>query len=154
MKTFVLINHQITDEQVADLRRIMGYSGDIINLTDDPEIKAFWANIDPDALISNIDFHCIQIWNKINELGGIQDGDLFFIQGEAGATFNMVETLINIGAIPVYATTKRESVEVVKDGVVTIKTNVFKHVRFRAYNREHDNMLIEGMLWRHYNEKL
>jgi len=59
-------------------------------------------------------------------------GDYLLVQGDYGATFNMVQFAKEIGLVPVYATSKRDVKEVV-DGEYVTTIREFKHVRFRKY---------------------
>jgi len=59
-------------------------------------------------------------------------GDYLFVQGDYGATYNMVQFAKENGLIPVYATSKRKSYEVV-DGEKVTTVREFEHVRFRRY---------------------
>ncbi len=59
-------------------------------------------------------------------------GDLLLVQGDFGATVNMIGFARLLGLIPVYATTKRMIQERIEgDQIVT--TRRFEHVRFREY---------------------
>jgi len=51
------------------------------------------------------------------------------VQGEFTLTYHLVKKLLDLGKVPVNATTKRVAVE--KDGV---KTSIFKFCKFRAYD--------------------
>ncbi len=58
---------------------------------------------------------------------------LLFSPGDFGATYAMVEYAKSLGLIAIYATTLRESKEILnKDGSIT-KQNIFKHCIFRKY---------------------
>jgi hypothetical protein len=61
-----------------------------------------------------------------------QEGDYLFVQGDYGATYSMVQFAKENGLIPVYATSKRKSYEVV-DGERVTTIREFEHVRFRRY---------------------
>ena len=59
-------------------------------------------------------------------------GDLVLIQSEFGLVYRLVEFSKSISLIPIYATTKRITKEIIKDGKV-VKISEFKHIRFRKY---------------------
>ena len=59
-------------------------------------------------------------------------GDVLLVQGDFGATYNMIKFAKNMGLIAVYATTKRIVSECLEDGKVVTKRE-FKHARFRKY---------------------
>jgi hypothetical protein len=61
-----------------------------------------------------------------------QTGDFLLVQGDYGATFNMVQFAKENGLIPVYATSKRYVKEVV-DGEYVTTIREFKHIRFREF---------------------
>ena len=62
-------------------------------------------------------------------------GDFAFIQREFGAVYLTVRRALELGLVPVYATSGRESRELhLQDGSV-VQERVFKHARFRIYGR-------------------
>ncbi len=59
-------------------------------------------------------------------------GDLLLVQGDFGATYNMVQYAKEIGMVPVYATSVRRAHEIVHgEKVTTIRE--FVHVQLRKY---------------------
>lgn len=61
-----------------------------------------------------------------------KSGDVLLVQGDFGATYNMIRFAKNMDLIAVYATTKRIVSEQVENGKLVIKRE-FKHARFREY---------------------
>jgi len=123
-KMFILISHNLTPEQEEDAKR-------------DRQVDEFiyvknsiWQNIPPeDEKISNL-------LNEIKEsiLKDAKKGDLLLVQGDFGATYIMVNFAFQNGLVPIYATSKREVVEIKKDeNITTIRK--FRHIRFREYER-------------------
>lgn len=123
----VVFNHnQLTDEQISALKFIDCQKA--VYLSD--ELNSVWKNINPAT-------------DKIESLKNIEDfilkntnqHDYVLIQGEFGATYKMVNFCFEQGRIPVYATSKRESVEERQSDGSVVKKSVFKFVRFREYER-------------------
>ena len=99
-KMFVLINHNLTEEQKDQALRVFGVEN-IVNITDDA-----WSSINP--------------------------SDENILQGDFGATYNMINFAKNIGLKTIYATTKRVVQELIIDGKSVTKRE-FKHEKFREY---------------------
>jgi len=125
MKMFVIMSHPLSQGQKEDLKK-MGVST-VVAMSEDN--KKSWGQIDPQGRIKKI-----MVVNDLKKWlsDESKEGDYVLIQGEPGASFNLVSWCNDEGRIPVYATTVRESVEKTVDGKV-IKTNVFKHIQFRRY---------------------
>ena len=123
MKTFfTLINHTLTSEQEEDARKNLNVDK-FINITD-----ARWSDIDPSEK-SVIEF--VEAYkDKLKKQA--KSGDVLLVQGDFGATYNMIRFAKNMGLIAVYATTNRIASEQVENGKAVIKRE-FKHARFREY---------------------
>lgn len=125
MKTmFVLISHPMTEEQKSDARTRYGVERFVRLETD------VWSAIPADA--DSVLPYVRPLFARLEREA--KEGDLLFVQGDFGATFAMVQFAYGRGMLPVYATTERDAVEKV-DGERVITTRVFRHVRFRAYER-------------------
>ena len=123
MKTlFTLINHTLTSEQEEDARNNLNVDK-FINIAD-----ASWSDIDPSdkSVIKFVETYK----NKLKKQA--KAGDVLLVQGDFGATYNMIRFAKNMGLIAVYATTNRIVSEQVENGKVVIKRE-FKHARFREY---------------------
>lgn len=123
MKTFfTLMNHTLTSEQEEDARKNLNVDK-FINITD-----ARWSDIDPsdESVIKFVETYK----NKLKKQA--KAGDVLLVQGDFGATYNMIRFAKNMGLIAVYATTNRIVSERVENGKVVIKRE-FKHARFREY---------------------
>lgn len=116
MKTLVILNHNLTAEQIAEL------GGEISTLS--PELKSLWANIPAEGDAQSVRDHLAPIFMEV------QASDQVVCQGESTA-FGQILRICDAWDIPVLvACSRRESVETIQSDA-TIKTNVFKHVQFR-----------------------
>lgn len=123
MKTlFTLINHTLTLEQEEDARKNLNVDK-FINITD-----AMWSDINPSekSIIKFVETYKDKLKKQAKA------GDVLLVQGDFGATYNMIRFAKNMGLIAVYATTNRIVSEQVENGKVVIKRE-FKHARFREY---------------------
>ncbi len=123
MKTlFTLINHTLTSEQEEDARKNLNINK-FINIAD-----ATWSDIDPSekSVIKIVEIYKYRLRLQAKA------GDVLLVQGDYGATYNMIRFAKNMGLIAVYATTNRIVSEQVENGKVVIKRE-FKHARFREY---------------------
>ena len=121
-KMFVLINHNLTQEQKSQALKVFGVE-DIINITDDT-----WSNINPAD--ENI-LYALNTYKKELMLEA-EAGDILLVQGDFGATYNMINFAKNIGIKTIYATTKRVVQELIIDGK-SVTRREFKHEKFREY---------------------
>ena len=121
-KMFVLISHGLTQEQKSQALKVFGVEN-IINIADDA-----WPNISPS------DENILYVLNRYKKelMLEAEAGDILLVQGDFGATYNMINFAKNIGIKTIYATTKRMAQELVIDGK-TITRREFKHEKFREY---------------------
>lgn len=126
MKTaFCLINHQLTEKQTTELKEKF----DIQNIVyPTPEITRNWAQIPATEELDNNIITSVITW-----LYNAKEGDVLIVQGEAGASFMIVDYALKHKLIPVHAVSVRVSREV-NIGELIQKQNVFEHVCFRKYN--------------------
>ena len=112
----------MTREQEEDARKNLNIDK-FINIVD-----VSWSDIDPSekSVIKFIETYK----NKLKKQA--KAGDVLLVQGDFGATYNMIRFAQNMGLIAVYATTNRIVSERVENGKVVIKRE-FKHARFREY---------------------
>ena len=121
-KMFVLINHDLTQEQKD--QALKSFSIDyIINITDNT-----WSNINPAD--ENI-LYALNTYKKELMLEA-EASDILLVQGDFGATYNMINFAKNIGIKTIYATTKRIFEELTIDGKLVTRRE-FKHEKFREY---------------------
>lgn len=121
-KMFVLINHDLTQEQKSQALKVFGVE-DIINIADDA-----WSNISPSD--ENI-LYALNTYKKELMLEA-EAGDILLVQGDFGATYNMINFAKNIWIKTIYATTKRIVKELAIDGKLVTRRE-FKHEKFREY---------------------
>jgi hypothetical protein len=121
----LLFSHSLTKEQIVDANNSLQIDN-FISLPDN--LQTIWSNIpaDIDEVKSYLQPIKEFIQMKLNR------GDMALIQGDFGAVYNMVNFTKDLDIIPIYATTKRETKEIFKDGKI-IKTSIFKHTRYREY---------------------
>ena len=122
----MLMNHALTEEQIKDAKHALG----IEKIFTMPEgLRKIWENIPPD--ISKIGPLLVPFERWIDETA--KENDALLIQGDFGACYLMVNLALGKRLVPVYATTKREVVEIPQaDGSVRVERN-FRHVIFRKY---------------------
>lgn len=125
-KLFVLFNHSLTAEQLADAQVSLG----VREVVMPPQsLLELWGNIPPEpATIAGSLAPATQWLSEYAE-----PDDFILVQGEFGATALLVHEAFRLGLKPVYATTERRAVEeLLENGDVRI-SHCFRHVRFRQY---------------------
>ncbi|GAB4397434.1 MAG: CRISPR-associated protein Csx20 [Microscillaceae bacterium] len=127
MKTLhLLFSHSLTPEQAADAK-------DKLQITDfqalPVDLQQHFSQVLADLEDLREYARPLQNWLKANA----QAGDFALVQGDFGLAFILVQNCKEIGVIPVYATTERQSVEVVQADGSVLTQRVFKHRRFRKY---------------------
>jgi hypothetical protein len=123
MKMYLLFSHKLTDAQIEDAKKL-GVD-EFVYLPEDLQRK--FSNIPPEL-------ESVKKYAKDFEkfLENAKSGDYVLIQGDFGLTCHLVNFAKSKGLIPVYATTKRISKDIKKDGKI-IKMSEFKHIKFRRY---------------------
>jgi len=97
-----------------------------------PHLQEVWSCIPPDMENINNYLDPLKRWFEKKTI----NGDRILIQGDFGAVHIMVTFAFSIGLVPIYSTTERVSVdEQMPDNSIRTK-KIFKHVRFRVYERE------------------
>ncbi len=127
----ILLSHELTNEQIDDARAHLGITE---FKTMPEELRNIWKSIPPDMDQVSSVLNEIKEWLKQNA----SEGDIVFIQGEFGATYHMVDFAFMNKITPVYATTERIVVEKTNPNGEIIFERMFKHVRFRKYERCRD----------------
>ena len=123
-RMFLLFSHKLTDEQIEDAKKSFGVD-EFVYLPED--LQKIWSNIPPEIEDIKPLLEPIKDFLRNNA----KKGDFVLIQGDFGAVVEMVE-FVRFWLISVYATTKRVSKEIKKDGKI-VKVSEFVHVRFRKY---------------------
>lgn len=127
-KMLVLLNHTLTEQQIADAERSLGISAVELPPAD---IAAIWSSIDPVGELPMAMIGDVCVW--LSSVGEI--GDYVLVQGDFGATYYIVSWCFLNGFIPVYSTTKRVSEEtILEDGSKYLK-HIVKHINFRVYRK-------------------
>ena len=125
MKMLAIISHVMMEQQIEEAKQFLEVDS-IIKLPS--EIRDIWSNINPHGLLPIESLNKVIEWIELNS----NNGDYVLVQGDFGATYYVVNYCFKNYRIPIYATTKREANEKVKDDVVVIE-RTFKHINFRKY---------------------
>lgn len=113
--------HSLTDSQHAEACRLYG---EIVEMPSPSQI-------DPMGSTEEIRELALQNAKKILAVAPA-DQLVVMVMGEFSYSYHVAKILLGEGAMVVVATTKREAIEEkLPDGSVR-KTNIFKHVQFRA----------------------
>lgn len=122
----LLFSHRLTSEQEQDAREKLGATA-LTYLPD--ELQALWSQAPPEP--DTLDDFAQPVWDWLAREA--QPGDYVLVQGDFGMSYATVNEAKRLGLVPVYATTRRESSEVVESDGQVRKTLTFRHVRFRRY---------------------
>lgn len=123
-KTFCLLNHALTQKQLAELSEKFNSTNVVYP---DENIAKQWAQILPEKSNDEV-ILAVTKWLQCNAA----PGDLFIIQGEFGSTFTLVDFALKNGLVPLYATTRRVAKES-RSGETVRREYVFEHVCFKKY---------------------
>lgn len=123
---FILLNHELTDAQKSEAKERFDIEN-FVNITNEK-----WSNIPPE--LDNLSEFLSEF--ALSLKSNAKKGDYLLIQGDFGATYALVRFALNLGITPIYATTKRISVEENENGIKVIKKS-FIHEQFREF-REFD----------------
>ncbi len=125
MKLILLFSHTLTDKQIADAKLSLGID-EFVYLPSD--IQAIWSQIPATTTDITRYLEPIKAYLKAHA----HQGDYVLIQGDFGATYQMVNFAKEQGLQPIYSTNLRESIEQEIDGKV-IKQSIFVHQLYREY---------------------
>lgn len=123
---FLLFSHTLTPDQVEDAKQSLGVSS-IVSLPAD--LQQLFSNVPSD--LHSIEEYLLPIKKWLTD--NVAQADYVLIQGDFGATYSLVSHAGQIGAVPIYATTERKSVEVMQPDGTVLTQRVFKHKIFRKY---------------------
>ena len=123
-KLYLLFSHTLTEEQEKDARERFGID-EIVPLP--KGLLEIWSHIPAEE--EKIKLYIKDIFMYLDQ---VTQDDYVLVQGDFGATYMAVNYVREKGATPIYATTQRNVVEK-QVGNKSIKTSVFKHVRYRVY---------------------
>lgn len=125
---FILLSHKLTQEQIDALKNELKINN-IILLPEN--LQLLWGNIPPEPEKIHDILNPIRLWLKENA----KSGDYALIQGDMGATYQMINYAFSINIHPCYTTTERISLQE-KDNNGTVNViKQFKHIRFRLYEK-------------------
>ena len=128
MKFLILMNHEMTQEQRPDAIKMLG----VAEFVEPPEeISNIWSAIPADVETIEAILSPVKVWLDSHA----NAGDVVLVQGDFGAVYHMVNHAFSKKLVPVYATTQRKVEEKVNDNGCVEITRVFRHQRFRLYQR-------------------
>lgn len=120
MKLLKLLNHDLTQEQIDELKNDFNVD-EIVTISPDNAKKFAQVTLD----------NYNDVIASVNAEIKLIKPDCMFIQGQPGVVHNIVND--NPDVVSLFAFTERVSVDVTNaDGTVT-KTNIFKHQKFMKY---------------------
>jgi hypothetical protein len=123
---FLLFNHSLSDRQTEDAHHSIGVTEVI---APPPHISRLWAEIPPEA--DSIKEYLLPVKAWLAQTA--RPGDYVLVQGEFGATWLMVNESLEMGLVPIYATTRRIAADKILPGGRVETHHVFQHVRYRRY---------------------
>ncbi|MGV9200441.1 MAG: CRISPR-associated protein Csx20, partial [Promethearchaeia archaeon] len=123
---FTCFSHELNQLQREDARNNLG----IDKIIEMPQhLCDLWGDIPPDE--SDIGSHIRPIIQWLSDES--RNGHYVLVQGDYGATIQVVHHCWKIGLIPVYATTRRNVEKVTRKNGTIETTRKFVHVQFRKY---------------------
>lgn len=99
----ILLSHKITQEQKDAVKHDL-HVANIIHLPEN--LQSLWGNIPPEPETIKDALSPLFLWLKENAT----HGDYALIQGDMGATYQMINYAFSLGIHPRYTTTKRVSI--------------------------------------------
>lgn len=123
-RTFCLLNHALTQKQLAELSEKFN-SKEVVY--PEKNLAELWAQIPPVKSNEEV-VEAVASWLKNKAV----PDDLFIIQGEFGSTFTLVDFALKNGLVPLYATTRRIAKES-RNGETVRREYIFEHVCFKRY---------------------
>jgi len=124
-KLYKMTSHPLSEQQNKDATQNLGVK-EFLTLPD--SLQKEFSQVPPNGNLDETFLLDLQ-----TELQQLSKGDYVLVQGEFGVTYHVVSFCLENGLNPVYATTKRDSTEVVQPDGSTKKIMTFNHVQFRAY---------------------
>lgn len=121
-RMYILMSHSITQQQMNDAKKALCIEHFVVLPTDR------WSQIPAEN--DTVESSLLQLKAQLSVEA--KQGDVLLVQGDYGATFNMVQFAKERGIVPVYATSKRKAYEIT-DGEKITTVREFQHVRFRKY---------------------
>lgn len=122
----LLFSHQLTQQQEKEAIQRFGVKH-FLSLPED--LQELWSDMPADIEELDPTLDVLKTFIKRHT----KDGDIVLIQGDFGATYNMVQYCKSLKLKTVYATTKRVSTMLHSEKEKYIKKAQFEHRRFREY---------------------
>lgn len=125
MNLILLFSHKLTKKQITDAKKSLK----IENFIYLPQnLQSIWSQVP--YYLNNLDKYLeeIKLFLKMNSL----KNDYVLIQGDFGATYEMVNYSKELNLNAIYSTNKRDSKEKLENNKV-IKTSSFEHYKYRKY---------------------
>jgi hypothetical protein len=122
--THCLLNHPLTQNQITELETVFN-SGRIVYPP--AGVSSAWGGIPAEKSLSAEHLRPFTQW-----LSAAHEGDCVVLQGEAGATFALVDFALSRGLVPLHSVTQRVAREN-RDGEKVFRSYVFEHICFRRY---------------------
>ena len=121
---FLFFSHKLTPLQIEEAKKL-GVE-EFVYLP--KNLQDVFSNVPPD--VESLGEYLKPLFLFLME--NSKSGDYVLIQGEFGVVYRLVSFAKILDLIPIYATTKRITKEIVKDAKI-VKISEFKHIRFRKY---------------------
>lgn len=122
---FLLFSHKLTNDQIVSAKEDLNCEN-LVYLPE--ELQNLWSNIPPTEEGYE---YLVKFKNFI--LNNYKKGDYVLIQGDWGYTYHMINFCKEIGVIPVYSTTERNSKDIINNDGSISKISLFKHVIYKRY---------------------
>lgn len=135
LSAFCLLNHQLTEKQVSELKTRFGVEKIIYP---PEEITELWKQIpvEDDMLsekVSSILKKIIEWLSFPDSSSSCLEKNFLIIQGEFGSVFMLVGYALEYGMRPLHAVTQRVASEI-RQGEIVHREYMFEHVCFREYH--------------------
>ena len=125
---FILLSHKLTQSQIDAFKSELN----IVNIIHLPEnLQHLWSNIPPEPEKIYDILQPVRLWLKENA----NPNDYALIQGDMGATYQMINYAFSLNMHPCYTTTERISLQEKNNNGTINLIKQFKHVRFRLYEK-------------------
>lgn len=126
MNAYCLMNHQLTAAQENEL--IHRYGAERI-VFPPAGISSAWMNIPVEAVLKRSSVSPFLTW-----IDSIPPSSAVVLQGEAGASFALIDYALRRNLVVLHSVTERKASEARRGEIVTRKYE-FEHVCFREYHR-------------------
>ena len=125
-KLFLIFSHKLTDKQREDAKNNLDVE-EFIYLPED--LQKIWTNLSPELDDLGAALEEIKSW--ISKTSSKED--YILVQGDFGATYEMVSFCKGLDLKVIYSTTKRQAHETLRDDGKVQISHLFEHIKFRKY---------------------